>query len=436
MDKKAIQICDILQKNGHQAVLAGGAVRDMIMGIEPHDFDIATSASPDIVATLLEENQFKIKEVGKSFGVVLAKIEESEYEIATFRTESDYLDGRRPSKVVFSTIEEDAWRRDLTINALFFDPIAGRYIDYVGGREDIQKKIIQFVGNADERINEDKLRMLRAIRFAVKFDWSIEPETFIAIAAHASEISMISPERIRQEFEKMFMCKRPSRMIDLLISTGLMEIILPEVAKLRGLRQDPRWHPEGDVLTHTKLVLEMLKDESFELQCAALFHDIGKADTFREENGIISAHGHAELGAEQAEGILKRLKFSNDQITHITALVRDHMKVHSCMDMKTSTIRRLIAELHFPDLIRLAEADDAASRKDFKAITFLKGKQIEFASEVRLPTPIVKGADLIAMGLKPGPMFRDILGSVMNAQLEGRFITKEEGISLVKEMLE
>ena len=245
MNKNALQICKILQSSGHEAVIAGGAVRDMIMGLQPHDWDIATSADPDTVASILKKNKFIVKEVGKAFGVVLAKIKEDEFEIATFRTESDYLDGRRPSKVSFSTMEEDAQRRDLTINAIFFDPIKDQFIDFVNGREDIQKKIIRFVGEADERINEDKLRMLRAVRFAVKFGWSIESETFMAISNHAPEINMISPERIHQELEKMFACKRPSLMIDLLVSTGLMKEILPEVDRLNGLRQDPRWHPEG-----------------------------------------------------------------------------------------------------------------------------------------------------------------------------------------------
>jgi poly(A) polymerase len=241
----AIQICSSLQRASHEAVFAGGFVRDMLMNKKAHDIDIATSAPPETVAYVLKRNYFFIKEVGKAFGVVLAKKDDFEFEIATFRTEQGYSDGRHPDSVKFSSMREDAQRRDLTINALFFDPIEKRVIDYVNGQDDINKGIIRFVGNADERIAEDKLRMLRAIRFALKLNFAIEPSSFQAIKAHSNEISIISPERINQELTKMIECGQPSKMYDLFTITNLMQHIFPEMEKLYGLTQDPEWHPEG-----------------------------------------------------------------------------------------------------------------------------------------------------------------------------------------------
>lgn len=245
MDKNAKLICKILQNANHQAVIAGGAVRDMIMNLQPHDFDIATSTDPDTVASILKKNRFCVKEVGKAFGVVLAKMGDDEYEIATFREDSKETDGRRPNSVTFSSMEEDAKRRDLTINAIFFDPISEKFFDFVGGKADIENKIIRFVGDPVERIKEDKLRMMRAVRFALKLGFEIDSDTFDAIKSNASKISVISPERINQELEKMFMIRKPSEMIDILLSSGILKEILPEVERLSRVPQEPKWHPEG-----------------------------------------------------------------------------------------------------------------------------------------------------------------------------------------------
>jgi len=245
MNQNAKLICKILQDSGFDGVIAGGAVRDMIMGSEPHDFDIATSANPDIVVTLMKKVRFQVKEVGKAFGVVLVKIQNDEFEIATFRIDSKESDGRRPSSVIFSSMEEDAKRRDLTINAIFYDPISDIFHDFVNGKQDISNKVIRFVGNPNERIEEDKLRMIRAVRFALKLGFEIESETFDAIKSNAHKISVISPERIHQELEKMIMIRKPSAMIDILLNSGLLKEILPEVERLSRVPQDPRWHPEG-----------------------------------------------------------------------------------------------------------------------------------------------------------------------------------------------
>ena len=245
MNKKAILICKILQNSGFDAVICGGCVRDMILQSPPKDIDIATSAEPDTVVKLMKRAKFQVKEVGKAFGVVLAKMGDDEFEIATFREDSKESDGRRPNSVTFSSMEEDAKRRDLTINALFFDPISNTLHDFVGGKSDIDNKIVRFVGNPNERIEEDKLRMMRAVRFALKLGFEIDPATFEAIRLHAPEIAIISPERIHQELEKMFMIRKPSAMIDILLSSGLLKEILPEVERLSRVPQDPKWHPEG-----------------------------------------------------------------------------------------------------------------------------------------------------------------------------------------------
>ena len=436
MKALATKICSILQQNGNDAVFAGGFVRDMILGKPAHDIDIATSASPDIVVSLLKKNHFLIKEVGKAFGVVLAKSGDIEFEIATFRTEEGYSDGRHPDKVSFSTMKEDAQRRDLTINALFFDPIKEEIIDFVNGKEDIKNGIIRFVGVADERINEDKLRMMRAIRFAIKLGFKIEDSSFKAIRKHASEINIISPERINQEFVKMIECRKPSIMFDLLDSSNLMTYIFPEIKKLVGLKQDPEWHPEGSVDIHTKLVMEQLKDGSVELILGGMFHDVGKFDTFGiKENGRIGAHGHDKVGAEITENVLRRLKFSNEQIEHVVTLVENHMKGHHASEMKKSTLRRYIAQPHFNDLLRLTEADALSSNKDTSEIDYIRSHIEEFKDWKELPPPLVTGRDLINLGLKPGPNFKTILDTCMDKQLEGSIVTKEDGISLVKDMI-
>lgn len=437
MKEIATKICSILQNNGNDAVFAGGFVRDMIMGKPAHDIDIATSASPDIVVSLLKRNHFLIKEVGKAFGVVLAKSGDIEFEIATFRTEEGYSDGRHPDKVSFSTMEEDAKRRDLTINALFFDPIKEEIIDFVNGQNDIRDGIIRFVGVADERINEDKLRMMRTIRFAIKLGFKIDDPSFEAIRKHASEINMVSPERINQEFTKMLECRRPSLMFDLLDSSNLMTYIFPEIKKLVGLPQDPEWHAEGSVDIHTKMVMENLKDGSIELILGGMFHDVGKFDTFAiKENGRIGAHGHDKVGAEITGNVLRRLKFSNEQIDHVTALVENHMKGHRASEMKKSTLRRYIAQPYFDDILRLTEADAMSSNKDVSEINYIKNHIEEFKDWKELPNPIISGKDLIELGLKPGPKFKILLDACMDKQLEGSFVTKEDGIIFLKSLVE
>lgn len=423
----ATLLCKTLQKNGHQAVFAGGCVRDQLLGLEPNDYDLATSATPDEVLALFSRG----KAVGKAFGVVLVQLEGHEFEVATFRSDGQYSDGRHPDSVTFSNMFEDAKRRDFTINAMFFDPIAEKLIDFVGGKSDLEGKILRFVGGPDERIEEDNLRMLRFCRFAARLNFSPSWFSFMAVKMASHRIHSVAPERIREELMKMLSCMEPRRVIDILYKTHLLDKILPEVVQLETCEQSAIHHPEGNAFTHTLMVVDQLKNESPLLQLAALLHDIGKPATTEVINGRIMHKGHEKVGAEMADEIMRRLKFSNEEREHVVALVRDHMKVHVVKNMKKSTIKRLLSASHADDLIRLGRAD-VFGRNDDGGWSLLENVKANWTPQEVKPDPILTGNDLIEMSYKPGPLFKEILGTLQDEQLEDNIISKEDAIAFVK----
>jgi len=433
MNDTAKLIVRILQLAGFEAFFVGGSVRDSLIGKEPHDIDIATSATPDQVEHIFNSRaEFRVKEVGAAFGVVLLKRGDEEFEVASFRADQfeGKTDGRRPSSVKLNaTSAEDAQRRDFTINALFQDPTTGKITDHVGGLADIENHIIRFVGDPNQRIEEDSLRMLRAVRFALKLGWDIEEKSFLAIRRSAEKINRISAERITLELEKMLACRNPRMMLALLEELHLLRMILPEVAALRGVKQSPIHHPEGDAMEHTKRVMQAVVNESFELQMAAMLHDIGKAtNTIEDEKGIHS-FAHEKEGASMAEAICRRLKLSVEQTERITWLVLNHMKLHfNAEGMKLATLRRLVAHPFFEDLHKLAEADCKGSRGDTSTLEAFDARIAKLPKEKDLPQPLITGNDLKALGLKPGPSFKSILTYIQDMQLEGKLQTKADAL--------
>lgn len=432
MINKAKKIVRTLQKNGHEAVFAGGCVRDMLSGHTPHDFDIATSAHPDVVQSLFKNTNA----VGKAFGVILVKEKGETFEVATFRNDGTYSDGRRPDSVVFSTMEEDAARRDFTINAMFFDPIKRKVFDFENGQMDLDHGEIKFVGNADERIKEDNLRLLRAIRFALRFDFGLTFRTENAIFNNAHLVKNVAPERVREEFVKMVMAGKPRRMINLLFKTGLLEHILPEMVELIGSPQNPKFHPEGEVMEHTILVMEKLVGKGLEVQLAGMFHDIGKPVTMELVNGQPTNKGHDKVGAEMVEQIMMRLKFSNDETALVKDLVADHMRHHVAKQFKKSTLKRYLALPHIEELMLLNEADVMSASKNREDLDFLIEKRNEWEPEVIKPKAFVTGRDLIELGLTPGPIFGSILREVEDLQLEGEVTSRKEALRFVEEKIQ
>ena len=429
MIKIAKKIVKVLQKNGYEAVFAGGCVRDMLLGIEPHDYDIATSATPDVVESLFKHT----KAVGKAFGVILVRMKGVDFEVATFRKDGNYSDGRRPDTVSFSTMKEDAERRDFTANAMFYDPIKKEVIDYVYGISDLTLKTLRFVGNANHRIEEDHLRLLRAVRFALKLDFELDPSTFEAIRRNAYLVNRIAPERVREEFVKILEVGKPRRMMDLLFSTHLMQMIFPEIVALKDSPQYFEYHPEGDVLEHTILVMEKLTNQKMEVQLAGMFHDIGKPNTLKFEDGKPTNKGHDRIGADTVEWIMLRLKFSNDEITLVRNLVADHMKHHIVKEFKKSTLKRYMALPYIDELILLNRADCLSASGNLEHVDFLEEKMNEFEPEEIKPIPFVNGHDLTGFGLKPGPVFKILLDEMMDFQLEDIVINRKQALKVLKE---
>lgn len=434
--RKAVKIIKKLQRRGFDAVLCGGAVRDLLLGKEPHDFDIACSATPDQVEKIFRHT----KAVGKSFGVVLVELKGTSFELATFRRDGTYSDGRRPDSVEFTSMEEDAKRRDFTINAMFYDPCKKKYIDFVDGQKDLQARRIRFVSDPVHRITEDNLRLIRAIRFAIKLNSWIDPESMKAIRENAFKIANVASERIREEFMKMLELGDPRKMLDLLFESNLIDYILPEFKPMKGSKQNPRWHLEGDCYVHTTIVMENLAKEKPLLQFAALMHDIGKPSTAKVEGDDpdkISNHGHDDVGAKLALDIMTRLKFSNEEIDYVVNLVQNHMKHQVAKEMKKSTLARFMAQPYFDDLLKLNYADIRAASGDLSTIKFLEEQKRSWKpEEIKPKTSLVTGDDLIAMGLKPGPQFKELLTIVMDAQLEGTVKTKDEGLKIVQKAID
>ncbi len=424
-----------LQDKQHIGVFAGGAVRDLLMRKTPKDYDIATSATPDQVERLFLDQGYKVIPVGKAFGVINVVVNGREFEIATLRSESTYSDGRRPDGVQFvSSLSADAARRDLTINAMFQDPVTGVIYDFHGGQHDLARKVIRSVGDPAERFSEDKLRMLRVPRFASKYEgFTVDPETMAALKANSFGIHAVSSERVRDEIKGMLTSSNPVRGMQIMMDSGLMKQVLPEVYKLKGPkgRQDPVWHPEGTVWTHTKLVLKNLTGGNFERMMGGLLHDVGKPATQKFwPDGGISNHGHDAKGAEITQEIARRLKLSSNQQERISELVRLHMAMHEVTVMRPGKLTALLERPDVMDLIEIQHAD-ATGSKNFDAgrshKEFLLQKLEELREAGKLgEKPIVNGHMLLNMNIKPGPHFKAVIEAAREAQREGDF-TNQEG---------
>jgi poly(A) polymerase len=450
-------IVQTLRQRGYQAFLVGGCVRDLLLGREPKDYDVATNATPEQVMTIFPETYA----VGAQFGVVLVPMAEPlaerdvasnvstqdsdrvdlgasthahAVEVATFRSDVGYSDGRHPDEVRFSQDpREDVARRDFTINGMLLDPVRGEVLDFVGGRKDLEAKIVRAIGDPERRFAEDKLRMLRAVRFAARFEYAIEPGTFAAIQKLAGEISAVSRERVRDELTRMLTEGHARRAFLLLDESGLLREVLPEISAMKRVQQPPQFHPEGDVFVHTLLLLDNLPDPCPPaLAWGALLHDVGKPPTFRVAPDRIRFDGHVEVGVKMAEEICKRLRFSGDDVEQVLALVDHHMRFGQATRMNESTLKKFLRMPRFDQHLALHRADSLASHGKLSTYEFVKEKLAAIPPEKMRPVPLVSGDDLIAAGHVPGPKFREILEAVEDAQLEGRLGSKESALEFVR----
>jgi poly(A) polymerase len=441
----ATTIVQTLRQQGFQAYLVGGCVRDLVLGREPKDYDVATNATPAQVMDIFPETYA----VGAQFGVVLVPAPDRDavsgdqaelsskshaVEVATFRSDIGYSDGRHPDEVRFSLDpREDVARRDFTINGMLLDPVSGEVLDFVGGRKDLEAGIIRTIGDPEERFSEDKLRMLRAVRFAARFDYSIEPATFVAMQKLAEEIQVVSRERVRDELTRMLTEGHARRAFLLLDESGLLKPVLPEISAMKGVEQPAEFHPEGDVFVHTLLLLENLPNPCpLTLAWGALLHDVGKPPTFRVAPDRIRFDNHVEVGVKMAEEICRRLRFSNDETEQILALVDNHMRFGHVSRMKESTLKRFLRMRGFEEHLALHRADCLASHRNLSTYEFIQQKCSEIPVEEMRPAPLVTGDDLIAAGHVPGPRFREILSAVEDAQLEGRLPSRDAALDFVR----
>jgi poly(A) polymerase len=422
----ALDIADRLRRQGFQALLVGGCVRDELLGITPKDYDVATDARPDQVADLFPGAAL----VGAHFGVVLV----DGVEVATFRSDCVYRDGRHPEVVVYETDpRRDAMRRDFTINALFRDPVDGRIYDYVGGEADLRAGVVRAIGDPAARFQEDHLRMLRAVRFAARFGFEIEPSTYRAMRVLRALIRQVAAERVRDELVRILTEGGARRGMELLDGCGLLAEILPEAVAMHGVEQPPEFHPEGDVWTHVMLMLEMMGKAQPQLALGVLLHDIGKPGTFRVAERI-RFDGHVELGVEMSRRILGRLRFSNETTEQVCALVEHHMRFKDVHRMKQSTLKRFLRMPDFATHLELHRLDCASSNRQMENYELAKRLWREMPAEELRPRPLIGGDDLIAAGYKPGPLFKKMLRAVEDAQLEGRIRSKEEAFALAAEL--
>ena len=455
MRKFATSIVATLTERGHQAYLVGGCVRDLLMGREPADYDIATDATPNEVMSIFPETYA----VGAQFGVVLVPVPELQckgqhggnaepipdealavghqhkscVEVATFRCDVGYSDGRHPDEVRFSKDpREDVQRRDFTINGLLLDPIENKVLDYVGGQEDLKSKVIRAIGNPAVRFAEDKLRMLRAVRFAARFEYTIDPITFTSIQQLAPQIHQVSRERVRDELTRMLTEGHARRAFELLDETGLLLEVLPEIKAMKGVEQPPEFHPEGDVFVHTLLMLEKLPQPCpATLAWGVLLHDVGKPPTFRRAPDRIRFDEHARVGTKMAEAICRRLRFSNEDTKEVSALVENHMRFGDVERMNPSTFKKFIRLPRFEQHLELHRLDCESSHRNLRLYNFTREKMNELPPEEVRPVPLVTGDDLIAAGYSPGPQFKEILAAVEDAQLDGRLETTQQAMEFV-----
>jgi poly(A) polymerase len=430
----AEKIVQMLTQAGHVAVYAGGCVRDALLQRPYPDVDIATSATPDQVQSLFPKAS---DPQGKAFGVIRLRLDEHVFEIATFRVDGPYLDGRRPSSITFTTAEEDAKRRDFTINGMFFNPLQNQLLDYVAGQADLSAKTIRAIGDPVSRFTEDRLRLFRAIRFAVQLGFEMEPATWKALIQLAPSSNVISPERVRDELMKIFTSPDPARGFDLLHQSGLLAVWIPELLEMRGCAQSPEHHPEGDVWVHTRLLLTHLKNPSPVLALSALLHDIGKPRTSKTDpDGRIRFFGHEGVGARMAEEILRRLRFPNDEMNAITACIANHMAFKDAPNMRVSTLKRLLARPTFLEELELHRIDCSSCHGQLDIHTFLAAKMTEFSQEEIKPKPLLTGNDLQQLGIKPGPSMGKILHQLMDEQLEGKFTDRDSALARARELVQ
>ena len=445
----AEEIVRTLRQHGHQAYFAGGCVRDILLNREPADYDVATDATPQRVMQVFPQTYA----VGEQFGVVLVPPAEDDeatiarqserskqaVEVATFRADVGYSDGRHPDEVRFTKDpQEDAQRRDFTINSMMLDPATNEILDFVGGQDDLKKGIIRAIGDPNRRFEEDKLRMLRAVRFAARFNYQIDPATLNAIQNLAPKIHQVSAERMREELTKMLTEGQARRAFELLDQTKLLREVLPEVAAMKGVAQPPQYHPEGDVFIHTLLLLEQLHPDSNSntisktLAWGALLHDVGKPPTFRIAPDRIRFDGHVDVGVKMAAEILRRLRFSNHETDQILALVDNHMRFGDVQRMKQSTLKKFLRLPAFDEHLELHRIDCLSSHGQLSTYEYAQQQLHSMPPEAIRPAPLITGRDLIEAGYKPGPRFKEVLGAVEDAQLEGRLLSREEAMEFVQ----
>jgi len=428
MDKRknADEIFGKLKEAGFEAYFVGGCVRDFLLEKIPGDYDIVTSALPDQIISLFPHTAA----IGAKFGVVAVIVEGHPYEVATFRSDDIYEDGRRPSQVHFSTAREDVYRRDFTVNGLLMDPATGEIIDYVDGREDIKKKIIRTIGNPEERFNEDYLRMLRAIRFTANLDFIIEPDTKSSIERNAAKIKQISAERLQEELGKILTRGGARRGFELMTQTGILKEILPEIDRLQKVEQPPRFHPEGDVWQHTLMMLELLPEEDYDanilLAWASLLHDAGKALTRTEDENGVHFYGHVQSGEEIADDIMRRLRFSRANRETVLSLIHYHMVFMNVQKMRPGRLKRFLRMPDFDLHLELHRLDCLASHGMLDNYEFCRDQMQLLAAEDLNPPRLLSGNDLIALGFIPGKIIGQILQALENEQLEGRISTQED----------
>jgi poly(A) polymerase len=426
----ARSIVERLRAKGFEALYAGGCVRDRLLGLTPHDYDVATNARPEQVEALFP----RTVPVGVQFGVIIVLEQGAEIQVATFRGDGTYHDGRHPESVRYTDAEGDSRRRDFTVNGLFLDPIEERILDFVEGRRDLESRLLRAIGNPSERFAEDKLRLLRAVRFATTLGFEIDPDTWREILVWSPEIHAVSAERIREELVKILLSPNRLRGFDLLDESGLLRQVLPEMEALKGCDQPPEFHPEGDVFVHTRLMLSMLApDASLPLVLSVLFHDIGKPATrVVDETGRIRFNGHEGVSAGMTLRLLQRLRFPNEVIDAVIPAVRLHMSFKDVPNMRVATLKRMMARPTFEEELELHRVDCLASHGMLDNHAMLIAKREEFGREPLIPEPLISGHDLIALGMKPGPEFAEMLMSVQTRQMEGTLNTRDEALVWIK----
>ncbi|GAC1624067.1 MAG: CCA tRNA nucleotidyltransferase [Candidatus Acidiferrum sp.] len=429
----ANSVCDTLIRNGHQAFLVGGCVRDLLLSRVPADFDVTTDAPPDRVLQLFPDGVG----VGAQFGVILIPRGEHKVEVATFRSDIGYSDGRHPDRVVFSsTPQEDVQRRDFTINGLLLRHDTNEVIDYVGGHADLNAGMLRTIGEPARRFTEDKLRMLRAVRFAARFGFVIDPATFEAVRAHAAQIDAVSAERIRDELTKLLTEGAARRGFELLDESGLLRHVLPQISAMKGVEQPPQFHPEGDVWAHTLLMLGGLSQgASPTLAWGVLLHDVGKPPTFRpaaQTGDRIRFDGHVEVGVPMAAAICKRLRFSNEETAQILALVANHMKFKDVAQMRLATLKRFVRQPFFEEHLQLHLLDCLSSNNRLDSYNLVRKFLVETPAEQVRPPRLISGDDLRALGYTPGPQYSQILQALEDAQLDGTITNKAEALALLQ----